>query len=188
MLKTLKKLDGILHAKSTDSGDLELFLNGEKAYRLTRSGRIFHMRKMHNWSDAKEVESKGTVMKSGYVKTSLFGEEEYVHRIIAYFFCPNQLSFRTVNHKDGDKRNNNADNLEWCSYGQNHTHSYHVLGRTAGLKGKRCGRGVCFRKDRNKWVAYCDGPDGRRYLGSHETEGQARSALLKYMEFRDAAV
>lgn len=51
-----------------------------------------------------------------------------LHRLIASAFCEN-AGFCEVNHKDGDKANNSAGNLEWCSRSHNLRHSYRELGR-----------------------------------------------------------
>lgn len=37
-----------------------------------------------------------------------------IHRLVAETFIPNIKHLPTVNHKDGNKINNNVDNLEWC--------------------------------------------------------------------------
>lgn len=121
-------------------------------------------------------------MRSGYVKTNLFGREEYVHRIVAACFCGGPEDAVTVNHKDGNRSNNVADNLEWLSYSKNHKHSYAVLGREAGMKGRRKGRGYCFDKNRGKWIAYHDSADRRVYLGRFETEGEAVEAVKHFRE------
>jgi hypothetical protein len=47
----------------------------------------------------------------------------YVHRLVALAFCDGDSSLE-VNHKDGDKSNNVADNLEWVSRSQNMKHAY----------------------------------------------------------------
>lgn len=46
-----------------------------------------------------------------------------VHRLVAIAFhgMPSGL---VVNHKDGNKLNNRADNLEWISQSDNHKHAY----------------------------------------------------------------
>ena len=41
---------------------------------------------------------------------------------------PNSENKSDVNHKDGNKLNNNIDNLEWCSRADNMRHSREVLG------------------------------------------------------------
>lgn len=40
----------------------------------------------------------------------------FVHRLVADAFIPNINNLTCVYHKDGNKRNNNADNLMRCSY------------------------------------------------------------------------
>lgn len=42
-----------------------------------------------------------------------------VHRIVAEQFVPNPMNLPEVNHKDCNRENNNADNLEWCTHLQN---------------------------------------------------------------------
>ena len=42
-------------------------------------------------------------------------ECRYIHRIIAETFLPNPENLPQVNHKDENKQNNRADNLEWCT-------------------------------------------------------------------------
>lgn len=39
-----------------------------------------------------------------------------VYRLVAKAFLPNPNGFNEVRHKDGNKDNNCADNLEWCGF------------------------------------------------------------------------
>ena len=50
--------------------------------------------------------------------------QKYVHRIIAELFCENPNNYNQVNHKDGNKANNNYLNLEWCNNSINQIHAH----------------------------------------------------------------
>lgn len=70
---------------------------------------------------------KTQVSRKGYHKVRLTIERRKfsltVHREVAKAFIPNPLNLPQVNHKDGDKSNNRADNLEWCTNKENARHA-----------------------------------------------------------------
>ena len=79
---------------------------------------------------------KKTIGGTGYPMVNLSNKKTMVasvHRLVSEAFIPNPLSKRTVNHKDGDRTNNNVSNLEWATYQENMKHSYSVLNRNRAI-------------------------------------------------------
>lgn len=50
----------------------------------------------------------------------------FVHILVAKHFCDGYKDGLVVNHKDGDKTNNNANNLEWVTRSENDLHAYSI--------------------------------------------------------------
>lgn len=67
------------------------------------------------------------VQKNGYAAMKLYTHNVkrtfLVHRLVASAFVPNPNGLSEVNHIDGDKLNNSAENLEWVTHSQNMRHS-----------------------------------------------------------------
>lgn len=91
----------------------------EKLYKVSNLGKI---------KNAKTDRIRATFeKKNGYVSTTLWKDGKrtkvYIHRAVARAFIDNPYSFEEVNHKDLNKKNNCASNLEWCSHKENMMHA-----------------------------------------------------------------
>ncbi len=78
------------------------------------------------------------VGKDGYhrVKLSRRGKScsQLLSRLVAMTFVPNPENKPEVNHKDANKANNRADNLEWATPGENTQHAESLGLRPRGEK------------------------------------------------------
>lgn len=59
-----------------------------------------------------------------------------VHRLVALHFIDNPRNYKFVNHKDEDKTNNKATNLEWCTSKYNTNYGTCIQRRVAKQKNK----------------------------------------------------
>lgn len=70
---------------------------------------------------------KGTIQKTGYKRVILSNGKQkdykFVHQLVAESFIPNPENKSCINHKNGRKLDNRANNLEWCTYKENNRHA-----------------------------------------------------------------
>jgi len=97
------------------------------------------------WSANIEDNVKQRVI-SGYMSVQLRSGKNakfvHVHRLVAMAFCDNLLNKKIVNHKDLNKMNNNATNLEWVTQSENVQHAID---------------NICVKSKRTV-LEYCDPP------------------------------
>ena len=87
----------------------------EKGYFVSPSGNVYNRH-----GDV----MKGAIDRCGYRHVIVNRKQKNVHRLIAETFIPNPDKLPCVNHKDGNKLNNSAENLEWCTHSENTLHSF----------------------------------------------------------------
>lgn len=74
---------------------------------------------------------------TGYLQVSLSMKARHsVHRLVALAFCSGYESGLVVNHKNGIRDDNRAENLEWVTGSENVVHGYSSNGRKANGLGK----------------------------------------------------
>ena len=75
----------------------------------------------------------GDINNCGYCRVCLYDKQNnrkqryFRHRLVAIHFLDNPNNYEQVNHIDGDKTNNNVNNLEWVSARDNDLHCMKVL-------------------------------------------------------------
>ena len=108
----------------------------EGLYQVSNTGKI---RSLDHYASngIKDILYKGKILSPGnnsrgYLFVGLCKKNKvthkYIHRIVAETFLNNQNNKATVNHIDGNKSNNNVNNLEWATYSENELHCVRVLG------------------------------------------------------------
>lgn len=65
------------------------------------------------------------------------GKNIFVHRIVAKAFIPNPNNYLIINHIDGNRRNNNVNNLEWCNQSYNVKHAFKIGTKKPSMLGKK---------------------------------------------------
>lgn len=90
-------------------------------YYVTEDGRVY--------SDFMKKYLSTMLDKDGYVKVRLTSTDNRrhrysIHRLVMENYCPvENMNSLQINHKDGNKQNNNLSNLEWCTCQENINHA-----------------------------------------------------------------
>lgn len=95
----------------------------------------------------KERIIKGQQDAYGYVTLTIRNKQMKAHRLVAKYFVENPLNKTQVNHKNGIKYDNRAENLEWCTHEENMKHLYlNMPFKHKTSKQKWCERNNLIRK------------------------------------------
>ncbi len=111
-----------------------------KHYEVSSLGRVRSkdrvVMRMNRWGVVSPFKLRGCILEfrrypNRYLGVSLGagGKDHLVHRLVAAAFIKRKPGAKQVNHLDGARANNRAENLEWCTCSENHMHSYANLPR-----------------------------------------------------------
>lgn len=100
-------------------------------YQVSTMGRVRSLDRVELQKNGIKRKRKGRIMvlsrkRTGYLSAHLSKDcktfDLNVHRLVAMAFIPNPKNLPCINHKDGNRENNEVDNLEWCTYLYNNTY------------------------------------------------------------------
>ncbi|MEK4581840.1 NUMOD4 domain-containing protein [Bacillus sp. FSL R12-0074] len=113
--------------------DIEGYEGFEGMYQVSNLGRVRSMKREFIRSNGRVYNREGVILKpmvnhKGYLIVDLRNRGKrkggFVHRLVAKAFIPNIECKPQVNHINGNKQDNNVNNLEWCTNGENALHAY----------------------------------------------------------------
>jgi len=145
---------------------------------------------VNNVGEVRNIETlrilKSFKNNQGYFNVNLckngIKKEFLVHRLVALAFIENPENKLCVDHRDGNKTNNNLTNLRWATLSENSRNRKIDITNTSGTKG------VSFYKRNNKWRTQIRINEKNIHLGYFETiedaiEARQTKALEIFGEF-----
>ncbi len=151
----------------------------EGIYSVSNLGRV--RRDMHYRSTAVGKILKPQHDGKGYLMVGLFLDglqsKWRVHRLVAIAFCGPRAD-RWINHKDGNKHNNWADNLEFVTPSENTIHAY-KNGLIKILPSERCSATKLSRRqvEMIRWE-YSNGAPQRAIAKAYKVSQTAVSKII----------
>lgn len=119
-------------------------------YEVSNLGRVRSKERITEIQPYCHITRKPKILKAQFngsyyrvvISTDGKSRQVLIHRLVAEAFIPNPEGLPQVNHKDENKKNNNVENLEWCT--RQYNMSYGTKGRRQSEYMTRTkGRAVC---------------------------------------------
>lgn len=148
-------------------------------YQCSNLGRIKSCRK--------EIILKPFETNTGRLMVSLPSKgqrKKQVSRIVALTFLANPKNKKTINHKNGNTKDNSVNNLEWATYRENNIHAIKKQLRNTKQNSKKPSKyiGVSWDETNKKWIAqHCVNYKNKK-IGRYKTQIEAKKALQNYIK------
>lgn len=156
----------------------------EGLYQISNLGRVRSLDRYMKNGTSNQYIRKGKILiqqkgTGNYIQVCLSknckGKCYKLHRLVAEAFIPNIENKPDINHIDGNKSNNCANNLEWCTKSENMKHAARTglfVPYNKGKRGKECHSSkkvAMIDKDTGKILRYFDSEkEGALFLGKND--------------------
>lgn len=117
------------------SGEIWKDIKNYNNYEVSNLGRLRSKDREIVRKDNVKIRVKSIILKpqttrKGYLRVPIYNDKGIkmgiIHRLVAEAFIPNPKHLPQVNHIDGNKLNNNVENLEWCNNQYNQLHAIKI--------------------------------------------------------------
>lgn len=165
----------------------------EMTYQISNYGRVRSKNRIEINKLNVKRQLKGSLRstfknKNGYELITLSKNGEnvavLVHFLVAQAFIPNIDNFQQINHKNGNKADNRASNLMWCSPRENTHHIRRKMKSTS----KFVGVSYDIESKNKPWMSRITINGKTKYLGRFKTEKEAYDTYLKECEINNIKI
>lgn len=131
----------------------------EEKYQISNLGRVKSLsRRINTWNGYKTIPTLilSQSIRNGYLRVKI-NKSLNVHQLVSKAFVENPFNKNYINHKDGNKCNNNVLNLEWVTAQENIQHAWKTNLCNEGTREKMSKKAKMRTVEKNScWRGYID--------------------------------